>query len=48
MREMAKMDNKNMWDEKRGYFYIYENRVDRMPYIRLGQAWISYLVGGEI
>ena len=43
---------RNMQDEK-GYFYyrIYKNRIDKIPYIRWGQAWIlralSYLVGDE-
>jgi len=44
---------RNMQDEK-GYFYYrkYKNYVDRMPYIRWGQAWIlrglSYLAGDKI
>lgn len=39
--KVAEGSIKNMQDEK-GYFYyrIYENYVDRMPYIRWGQAWM--------
>ena len=51
--KVAKWTIKNMQDKK-GYFYyrIYKNRVDRMPYIRWGQAWmlrgLSYLYKNTI
>lgn len=39
--KVAAWSIKNMQDEK-GYFYyrIYKNRMDKMPYIRWGQAWM--------
>ena len=51
--KVKKWTIENMQD-KRGYFYyrIYKNTVDRMPYIRWGQAWmlrgLSYLGGKTV
>ena len=48
-KKVASWTIENMQDEE-GYFYyrIYKNYVDRMPYIRWGQAWmlwgLSYMV----
>ena len=50
--KVAEWSIKNMQDEEGSFYYrIYKNRVDRMPYIRWGQAWmlrgLSYLAGDE-